>query len=115
MRWLSSLYFAWISLICGCSTRSAFIELICLIVSGTISSRTITVRPTIDQPQLEPDVVVQHREQPVGRVDQRLEDVCEDEGHRNRRCALTGSYPPWLNGLQRSSRQTASTKPRSGP
>ena len=31
------------------------------------------------------------------------------------RCACTGSKPPWLNGLQRSRRQAASTSPRSMP
>ena len=31
------------------------------------------------------------------------------------RCACTGSKPPWLNGLQRSRRQPASTSPRSMP
>ena len=34
---------------------------------------------------------------------------------RNRRWASTGSKPPWLNGLQRSSRHAASTSPRSMP
>ena len=63
----------------------------------------------------EAGVVVQPLDHPVGRVDQRLEDVRERKVHRNRRCSLTGSYPPWLNGLQRSSRQPASTVPRNGP
>ncbi len=38
-----------------------------------------------------------------------------DEGRRNKVWAETGSYPPWLNGLQRSSRHAASTEPRSMP
>ena len=37
-----------------------------------------------------------------------------DRGAKTR-CACTGSKPPWLNGLQRSRRQAASTSPRSMP
>ena len=52
----------------------------------------------------------------VGGVDERLQDADRRDWqrHRNNLCALTGSYPPWLNGLQRSSRHAASTIPRSG-
>ena len=78
----------------------------------------------------DPDVVVEELEDPLEDIDQGLEDVGEEEhgdqecdagmrgargGRRNKVCADTGSYPPWLKGLQRSSRHPASTEPRSMP
>ena len=96
------------------------IDLNCLNVSGTRSARTTTVSAMIEKPQRSPTVswkntmtlsktsisgcrmlaMMGHQEWGVGvgRV-------------RNRRWAATGSKPPWLNGLQRSSRHPASTRP----
>ena len=56
-------------------------------------------------------------------VDQRLEDVGDVSAHglrgsaraRNSVWFSTKSTPPWLHGLQRSTRQAASTTPRSTP
>ena len=85
-----------------------------------MAARTTTVSAMIDTPQLKPHAVVEERQDRLDHVDQRLEDVGED-GHGarcgaagrapNRRCASTGSKPPWLNGLQRSRRQPARTSP----
>src|SRR5437764_1412312 len=66
--------------------------------------------------------VVEEHEHVIEDVDQRLDGVGDrEEVHRlgsrrrNRRWASTGSKPPWLNGLQRSTRHAASTSPRSMP
>src|SRR3954453_3635130 len=55
-RFLSALYFFWISFICGPWRCRFCIEWICRTVSGTSSSRTITVSATIDQAQVSPIV-----------------------------------------------------------
>src|SRR5660398_198751 len=49
---LSLLYFSWSFLICGCSSCMARRLLNCLTVNGIRKIRTITVRTTIDHPQL---------------------------------------------------------------
>ena len=63
------------------------------------------------QAPAEPDVVVQERQSSQSATSIRgWRMFAKDHGApRKRCCALTGSYPPWLNGLQRSRRQTAST------
>jgi hypothetical protein len=79
----------------------------------------------------QPDRVVPELEDDVGDVDQRLEDVGDDGGHgirwrlvdglgraprpRKSRCPSTRSTPPRLHGLQRTTRQVASTSPLSMP
>src|SRR5439155_23806943 len=53
-RFLSALYFFWSSFICGACRCRFCIEWICLTVSGTSRTRTITVSATIDHAQLSP-------------------------------------------------------------
>ena len=67
--------------------------------------------------------VVKEEEHYLRHVDQRLEDVGDQQGHeegfrsgpRKRRRSETGSSPPSLNGLQRTSRHEARTTPRTRP
>ena len=129
------LVLSWISLICGESADSARIERICLTESGRIRARVMKVRSDDRRAVDEADVVqeVQHR---VGDVDQRLQDVGDEDSdeldhrpgtvrrRRMRRCGVrrgracgrqTSSMPPSLNGLQRRTRQPATIEPRTGP
>ena len=105
---------------------SACIDLNCLSVSGSSAARTTTVSAMIDRPQLEPDGRGRTRGPPRRRRSAAggcwrrrrawlRRSVAVRSAWRKRRCASTGSKPPWLHGLQRSSRQPASTSPRSMP
>ncbi len=77
------------------------------------------------------DVIAEEEEHGLGRVDQRLQDVGEHHQagapvlgsewsqsrwrSRNRLRSESSSTPPWLHGLQRASRQAATTVPRTIP
>ena len=84
-----------------------------------------TVSSTIDQPQGTPTLLWKNfstasktsisgwKMLAVSEHGQAL--VARARGGLNSRWSSTGSNPPWLQGLQRSSRQPASTSPRSMP
>ena len=103
-------------------------DLNCLSVSGSSAARTTTVSATIEAPQPIPTVSWKNlriaskksisgwRTLAKKTTGQECgESGVRGSGRRKSVCADTGSYPPWLNGLQRSRRQAARTAPRSMP
>ena len=100
MRWRSSLYFSWISLMYGWSACISRMPCIDRRVKGRTTRRESQVIRTIADAPGEPDVVVQPRDDAVEDVDQRLEDVgVEEHGGVLRQIGPIGSAGESGRGL----------------
>ena len=98
-------------------------DLNCRSVSGRMAARTTTVRAMIETPHCSPTLSWKNIRTASNTSISGWKMLAKTVtvrgvapgGAPNRRCASTGSKPPWLNGLQRSTRHPARTSPRSMP